>query len=390
MTNTPVYLLTIPGNSSIQISQDDLRSLLGQIETKLHRSKVYRNALATLQNLLGSSSEEAKVLFKAISREAIALSFQQFTTQQPKVTENQQKLTATPSTETENGDLSQYLNTVKLNTNNPETNTNEENLHSQSVPLAEPTHQKVSHNQVMASTTDHSVKKDKAIPGTSAPQTARFSQRGSANAIAKTPTHWLKRTKKPSKAEIAKQLAAEQRIETLQKIGQQLRQARFAQGLSLSQLNVYTHVPIHHMEALENGNVESLPEDVYLRGFIRVMGNALGLNGTTLIAALPVPEIAKAILPISSKLKNSSPGLGLDIRPVHLYVGYTALVAGAVGGLSLMSQQANADRAVIPDEVTPSSASKSSQRMEPTTTPGLRSSSSGVSVGSDIAPPEAL
>lgn len=172
MTTTPVYLLTIPGNSSIQISQDDLRSLLGQIETKLHRSQVYRNALATLQNLLGSSSEQAKVLFKAISREAIALSFQQFATQEPKVTDNQQNLTAdvSPSTEIENGDLSQCLSTVKLNTNNPETN--KENLRSQSVP-------KVSHNQVA----DNSVKakEDKTIPSGA----ARFSHRGSANAIAK-------------------------------------------------------------------------------------------------------------------------------------------------------------------------------------------------------------
>lgn len=376
MTTTPVYLLTIPGNSSIQISQDDLRSLLGQIETKLHRSKVYRNALATLQNLLGPSSQEAKVLFKAISREAIALSFQQLTTQQPKVTENEQKLTAAPSTETENADLSQCLSTVKLNTNNPETNTNEENLRSQSVPLAEPL------VRVASPTGEEKVSPDKVADNS---VKAKEDKKN-----AKTPTHWLKRTKKPSKAEIAKQLAAEQRIETLQKIGQQLRQARFAQGLSLEQLKVYTHIPIYHMEAIENGNVELLPEDVYLRGFIRVMGNALGLNGTSLIADLPAPEIAKAILPISSKLKNSSPGLGLDVRPVHLYVGYTALVAGAVGGLSIMSQQANSDRAVIPDEVTPSSASQSSQRMEPTTTPGLRSSSSGVSVGSDIAPPEAL
>lgn len=371
MTTTPVYLLTIPGNSSIQISQDELRSLLGEIETKLHRSKIYRNALATLQNLLGPSSEEAKALFKAISREAIALSFQQFTTHQPKVTDNQHSNTVdSPSVEPENSDLSQSLNTVKLNTNNLEANTNEENLPSQSVPLtfADRVAEKVSPDKVA----DNSVK----------------AKQDKTNA--KKTTHWLKRRLKPSKAEIAKQVAAEQRIETLRQIGQQLRQARESQGLSLSQLNVYTHVPIHHMEALESGNFELLPEDVYLRGFIRVMGNALGLNGTTLIASLPAPEIAKAILPISSKLKNSSPGLGLNIRPVHLYVGYTALVAGAVGGLSLMSEQANTDRAVIPDEVTPSSASQSSQRMEPTATPGLRSSTSGISVGSDIAPPEAL
>ncbi len=363
MTTAPVYLLTIPGNSTIQISQDELRSLLNQIETQLHHSKVYRRALATLQNLLGSSADQAKVLFKAVSREAIALSFQQFALQQQKATDvNEQANTADVPlvVEPENGDLSSGLNAVKLDTNISEVNSSEGNLPSQP--------------EVVANTADDSVKATED------------------NASSRTPMRWLKRTKKPSKAEIAKQIAAEQRLESLRKISQELRQARESQGLSLSQLNVYTHVAIHQMQALENGNFESLPEDVYLRGFIRVMGNALGLNGTNLAACLPVAETPKVVLPMSYKPKSSSPGLGLDIRPVHLYVGYTALVAGAVGGLSVISQQANADRALIPDEFKPSSpsVSQSSQRMESTARPGLRSSSAGVSVGPDIAPPEAL
>lgn len=361
MTSTPVYLLTIPGNSAIQISQDELRSHLGEIENKLHHSKVYRSALATLQNLLGSSSEQAKLLFKAVSREAIALAVQQFALQQKATEVNQIDPTDVSITvEPENGDLSPCLTNVKLNTNNQEGNTSEDNL--------------ISESSVVLSTAENPVKTTENKPQ------------------AKTPMKWLKRTKKPSKAEIASSIAAEQRLANLRKVGQQLRQAREAQGLSLSQLKVYTHVPIHHMEAVENCNLELLPVDVYLRGFIRVMGNALGLNGTELMSCLPAPDIAKSVLPMNSyKPRSGSPGLGLDIRPVHLYVGYTALVAGAVGGLSVMSGQANADRAMIPDEAAPpTSASRSSGRIESSATPGLRSSTNGISVGSDIAPPEAL
>lgn len=51
------------------------------------------------------------------------------------------------------------------------------------------------------------------------------------------------------------------------------------------------------MEAIENGNWELLPEDVFVRGFIRLMGNALGFNGTALAASLPAPEPTKSVLP---------------------------------------------------------------------------------------------
>ena len=77
---------------------------------------------------------------------------------------------------------------------------------------------------------------------------------------------------------------------------------------------------------------------------------------------------------------------------MHLYVGYAALVAGSVGGLSLMaSQQANADRLIDKDAATPASSSftHSSQDIKPISKPGL-SSSAHVTVGPDIAPPEAL
>ena len=152
---------------------------------------------------------------------------------------------------------------------------------------------------------------------------------------------------------------------------------------------MYTHIPAHQMAAVEKGDMESLPADVYVRGFIRVMANALGLNGVTLAASLPTPETKESLVP-SLFQSDKTPKLGLDISPMHLYVGYTALVAGAVGGLSLVSQH-NAEKAVNTDEPTSGSqVSESFKHKENKAKPGIKSSNAGITIGSDIAPPEAI
>ncbi len=366
MTGTSIYLLTTPGNSSIEISQDEVRALLSDIETQLHQSKVYRRALGALQKLLGSS-EQADVLFKLVGREAIGLAFRQFTQKQEQVAETQQidetsEVLAAPQPPVESTELTKCLTSVKLHQESVVT-TSEINLPSES--------------NVVVSTSDDSVKaatKDSPIKV--------------------KPKQWFKLNKKPSPAELA-QTAAEKRIETLRQIGQQLRQARESQGLSLSQLNVYTHVQITYMEAIENGNWALLPDEVYVRGYIRVMGNSLGLNGTKLATALPAPEVMKSLVPLQYQVKNSGGfgGFGLSVRPVHLYVGYTALVAGAFSGLSMISQQqANADRLLNQGTVTPPSSSftQSLKDKKTTSKPGLQSNTAGVTVGHDISPPEAL
>jgi cytoskeleton protein RodZ len=357
MAITPVYLVTIPGNNPIEISQDELRSLLGQIEAELHRSKVYRRALATLQTLLGSSAEQAKVLFKAVSREAIGLAFQQLATHHPEeVNSNLQTEVTSTSADVE-----------------PEAYKK----------LSQPLKSDKSHT---LETADHS--KDNLLPKTDTSENT-----------AKTPESkfslaWIKRFhlhKPPSHQDENKLTIAQEYAISLRQIGQQLQQARESRGLSLPQLQTYTHIPIHHMEALENGNVDLLPEDVFLRGFIRITGNALGLNGIALAASLPKPETVKSVLPSWCRAEKASGVSGVEIRPMHLYVGYTALVAGAVGGLAFV-QQANTDSKVHidVDSNLSSSLSESKQNNEATAKPGIKSSKNTVIVGPNISPPEAL
>jgi cytoskeleton protein RodZ len=363
MATTPVYLLDFLEPSNIEISQDELRSLIELVEAELQKSKIYCRAVATVQKLLESSAEQAQALFKAVTREAISIAFQQLTQQHLQPENNtppEENKTEPPADEpTDFVDLTECLTSVKLHNKSAITTTIQVDVPS--------------NPQVIANTTNQSSKNLEQNPKK------------------RTSIISLKRNHKPSKAELAKQMAAEKRKESLREVGTKLRRTRESQGLSLSQLGVYTHVSMHYMEAVENGRWESLPDDVFVRGFIRVMGNALGLNGTHLAASIPAPEPVKAVLPTWYQPQRSV-GAGMALSPVHVYLGYAALVAGAVGGLSMISQQGNANRVFQSDTDIPSSSSQTKfvEDKQVAPKPGIESTSAGIKVGRDISPPEAL
>ncbi len=346
MVMTSIYSLSVPGQPTIEISQDELRSLLSEIETELHNSKVYRRAIATVQKLLGPSSEQAKLLFKAIGREAIGVAFRQLSLH------SQAAANTTPEIEED----------IEIEI------------------TSEPPSSELSKclTAVQPSATTNIVKQEASAQETAITRTT-----------AANPLKWLN-SGKPSKAEIAKQARVEQRLEKFREIGQQLKKGREARGLCMNDLQMYTHIPVRQMEAVERGDMESLPAEVYVRGFIRVMGNALGFNGTALAASLPSSETQESLVPSLFQSDKKTPKLGLDISPMHLYVGYTALVAGAVGGLSLV-QQTKAEKPVDTNKVTPASqVSESFKHKEISAKPGIKSSNARITIGSDIAPPEAL
>lgn len=113
-------------------------------------------------------------------------------------------------------------------------------------------------------------------------------------------------------------------------LGRELREARMARGMSLSQLQMQTMIPLHHLKALENGCADELPEDVFTRNFIRRIGNALGLDGNQMAAQLPAPAAPPGLVPTWQRLQSPAPS-GFGTMP--LYLGYTALMAGAIAGL---------------------------------------------------------
>lgn len=180
------------------------------------------------------------------------------------------------------------------------------------------------------------------------------------SSLASRPIGETKPPKKLSKAELAAQKAAQEREELLRQVGRELRQAREERSLSVSQLYRQTLVPAHQIEALEAGRIHELPEDVYVRGFIRRIANALGLNGIAIADSVPEPDPVKSVVP-SWYHATGTPLGGFQLTSVHLYLGYTALIAGAVGGLSWMSRQV-APGTSVKTEPTPASQTSMSPK----------------------------
>lgn len=66
--------------------------------------------------------------------------------------------------------------------------------------------------------------------------------------------------------------------DSLTKVGNMLMEARESKGISIRDIKELTHIPIHHIIAIESGDRDRLPEDLFLTGFIRRYAKAVGLN----------------------------------------------------------------------------------------------------------------
>ncbi|WP_413164572.1 helix-turn-helix domain-containing protein [Capilliphycus salinus ALCB114379] len=363
---------------AVEVSPERLRSLLSEIETELHHSQVYQIALANLQKILGDAAPKGEILIKAVGREAIQLSLKQLLIHQTQtIVQTVPKDNSSPPVPSSS--ISQEQGSTEIGESSP------------AVPLKSDSGGKIA---VVSPEEKGSQTMNAMAVTSSSDETSSEKPPDSNSPTEETWTEMPKKPRKrPSKAELAAQ-ATQKREASLRQVGQELRQAREALSLSLTQLHRQTMIPLSHLRALETGQIDQLPEDVYLRGFICRLGNALGLNGTAMAASIPTPDPLQHLVPTWSKAEVDS---NFYLNSVHLYLGYAAILAGSLGGIAWLSQQ-SAPETTIPPEMQkllqPENSSESRQDESDTegaSKPGLQSSGEmGVVLGADIAPPQAM
>lgn len=130
----------------------------------------------------------------------------------------------------------------------------------------------------------------------------------------------------------------------LQEIGGYLRQHREYQQKTLDYVASQTKIQRRLLQAIEMGEIQALPEPVYIQALIRRFGDALELPGSDLAAQFP--------LELDSKRSRGLTGdwsIG-QLRPIHLYLFYVFVIFSAVNGLSVMMA-----RSLAPVQSTPAS-----------------------------------
>lgn len=155
-------------------------------------------------------------------------------------------------------------------------------------------------------------------------------------------------------------ITTSKQAEKLAEIGAQFKRIREDKELSIPHLTATTLISERYLRAIEAGQMDSLPEPVYVRGFLRKYGDALGVGD--LSEDFPL----NPVLPEQKWVGSAA----AELRPLHLYALYVVVIAGAVSLLATFLNSPDANK--INDSQTnfgnaaQLSSAKSNKAIEPT------------------------
>ncbi|MBM7623442.1 helix-turn-helix domain-containing protein [Sporohalobacter salinus] len=72
-------------------------------------------------------------------------------------------------------------------------------------------------------------------------------------------------------------------MEEIEKLGQKIRQARLDRGITIEEVQKSTKIRRKYLQAIEEGDFNVISQEVFLKGFLRVYANYVGLDGREIL-----------------------------------------------------------------------------------------------------------
>ena len=133
------------------------------------------------------------------------------------------------------------------------------------------------------------------------------------------------------------QFNEQQRAEKLAQLGSILRLKRQDRNLSLEQVATLTRIRLRYLQAIEAGELDELPEPIYIQGFIKQYAEVLGLDGTELASSFPASDRLPSLRPVGLSLPAA------QLQTSHLYFTYIIVIACTVSALSQTLQRSEVE-----------------------------------------------
>ena len=106
-------------------------------------------------------------------------------------------------------------------------------------------------------------------------------------------------------------------------VGEKLRSARAAQSLSLEQSSQATHIRVHYLEALEQGELGQIPSQAQARGFLRSYASFLGLDPEQI--ALASQDVEEPSSLVEGPVEGQTPPSNFEdedsVEAIHIDIG---------------------------------------------------------------------
>ena len=122
-------------------------------------------------------------------------------------------------------------------------------------------------------------------------------------------------------------------------IGKKLRQARLESKVSLDSVAAQTLIAKRVLVAIEEGDLQKLPEPFYVKALIAKYAEAVGVSEIWDhdSETVETPETSRSFKP--AKQKTDSRIFAFQIKPTHLYLIYLAVVIVAVRAIATFVEQ---------------------------------------------------
>ncbi len=125
--------------------------------------------------------------------------------------------------------------------------------------------------------------------------------------------------------------------------GSYLKAERELRGVTLEELHAKTKIPIHFLQALERNKFEELPEQVFIKGYIRSFAKVIGANEDEMLSAyIDITKTAPSTdLKSQSIPKQSNPNL--ESKFVFIVIFTILFLSGAVWGVNTLIRKFNTE-----------------------------------------------
>jgi cytoskeleton protein RodZ len=125
--------------------------------------------------------------------------------------------------------------------------------------------------------------------------------------------------------------------------GSYLKSERELRGVTLEELNSKTRIPSRYLQALENNQFDELPEEVFIRGYLRSISHVIGAQEDEVLSTyMDIKKTAPSIGTENSSTLNQKHST-LDPKFIFVLILTVLFLSGITWGISILVHKFNKD-----------------------------------------------
>jgi cytoskeleton protein RodZ len=129
----------------------------------------------------------------------------------------------------------------------------------------------------------------------------------------------------------------------IEDFGSYLKAERELRGVTLEELHAKTRIPLHYLQALEKNLFDELPEEVFIRAYIRSFAKVIGANEDEMLSAyIDITKTAPSIDTNNQNISNQNEST-FDPKFIFILTFTILFLLGAVWSINILIRKFNMD-----------------------------------------------